>query len=85
MTAVLRASDSPLQSCNDNTVACPSGLRGRIANPFTVGSNPTATFPFGAGAGNRLPGSIAHYAKNLGHDLLHAVLPLFGKASGECG
>lgn len=26
-------------------VACPSGLRERIANPFFMGSNPIATFP----------------------------------------
>lgn len=25
--------------------ACQSGLMGRIANPFIVGSNPTAAFP----------------------------------------
>ncbi len=31
------------------TAACPSGLRGRIANPFVVGSNPTAACVFSAG------------------------------------
>ena len=29
-----------------NSVACPSGLRERIANPRFMGSNPIATFRF---------------------------------------